>query len=318
MTVSDSPRTVVLHEQPGADRLADAITERLPELPVETLHPGSVETAALDDVRVLVTFDPPESLGFTNIAPRWIHALTAGVEGYDLASLRDREVILTNASGVTAEPVAEQILAYLLTFERRLHQGIRQQERREWDWYGGRELRDETVGLVGVGAIGGRVAELLDALDVETLGLTRHPESMHDAVAEAFAPDELSTLLARSDYVVLTCPLTESTRDLIGAAELDAMPDHGVLVNVGRGGLVDDEALVSAIADGTVGGAALDVFETEPLPPGSPLWDLDEVVLTPHNAGSTPHFWDRNADLFASNYRSFREGALDDLTNRVV
>jgi phosphoglycerate dehydrogenase-like enzyme len=318
MTMSGSPRTVVLHEPPGAGQLAAAIEERLPGIDVETLHPGSVETAALDDVRVLVTFDPPESLGFADIAPRWIHALTAGVEGFDLARLRDREVLLTNASGVTAEPVAEQVLAYLLAFERRLHRGIRQQERREWDWYGGRELRDETVGLVGVGAIGGRVAELLAALDVATLGLTRHPASMHESVTEAFGPENLPELLARSDYVVLSCPLTASTRGLIGAAELAAMPDHGVLVNVGRGGLVDGEALVAAIEDGTVGGAALDVFETEPLPPGSPLWDLDEVVLTPHNAGSTPHFWDRNADLFASNYRSFREGALDDLTNRVV
>lgn len=318
MTMSGSPRTVILHEQPGADRLASAIAERCPEVDVETLHPGAVETVDLDDVRVLVTFDPPESLGFADIAPRWIHALTAGIEGFDLASLRDREVVLTNASGVTAEPVAEQVLTYLLTFERRLHRGIRQQERREWDWYGGRELRDETVGLVGVGAIGGRVAELLAALDVETLGLTRHPASMHDAVAEAFGPGDLPALLAHSDYVVLTCPLTDSTRGLIGAAELEAMPEHGVLVNVGRGGLVDDEALVSAIVDGTIGGAALDVFETEPLPPDSPLWDLDEVVLTPHNAGSTPHFWDRNADLFADNYRSFREGAVDDLTNRVV
>lgn len=312
------PRTVVVHESPGAGRLAAAIEERLPEVQVGTLQPAELETTDLGNVRILLTFEPPRMLGFPQVSPRWIHALTAGVDGYDLDGLCERGVILTNASGVNAEPVAEQVLGYLLLFERRLHRAVRQQVESEWDWFGGRELRDETVGIVGVGAIGGRVAELLDAIGSETLGLSRHPESMHPAVDEAYGPEELSTLLSRSDYVVLTCPLTDETRGLVGASELATMSEHAVLVNVGRGELVDQDALVTALENGTIRGAALDVFEQEPLPPDSPLWDRPDVVITPHNAGSTPNYWRRNADLFARNYRRFVGGDMDGLVNRVV
>ncbi|WP_276261513.1 D-2-hydroxyacid dehydrogenase [Haloglomus litoreum] len=312
------PRTVVVHEAPGAGRLAAAIEERLPDIRVGTLQPDDLEPTDLDDVRVLVTFEPPRDLGVPEVSPRWIHALTAGVDGYDIGGLRERGVVLTNASGVGAEPVAEQVLGYLLTFERRLHRAVRQQVEGEWDWFGGRELRDETVGIVGVGAIGGRVAELLDAVGAETLGLSRHPASMHPAVDEAYGTGDLTTLLERSDYVVLTCPLTDETRGLVGASELARMRDHAVLVNVGRGGLVDQDALVAALREGTIRGAALDVFEREPLPTDSPLWERSDVVLTPHNAGSTPNYWRRNADLFARNYRRFVAGDLDDLVNRVV
>jgi phosphoglycerate dehydrogenase-like enzyme len=309
--------TVVLCEQPGAGRLATAIRERLPELDVGIVDPASASTADLRDVRILLTESPPSNLALLNGAPRWVHALTAGVDGDDLDALAERGVILTNASGVAAEPAAEQVLAYLLAFERRLHRGIRQQERGEWEWYGGRELIDETVGVVGVGAIGSRVAELCSALGVEVLGCSRDPDSV-PVVDEAYGTDDLEAMLARTDFLVLTCPLTPATRGLIGATELATLPDHAVLVNVSRGALVDEAALVTALRDDVVRGAALDVFETEPLPPDSPLWDRDDVILTPHNAGSTPHYWTRNAALFARNYRRFTDGDRDALVNRVV
>jgi len=241
---------------------------------------------------------------------------SSGYNHLPMTELTERGIVVSNASGIHAPGIAEQALGYMLAFERNIHRGIHQQRDREWDRYGGGELADRTVGILGLGAIGTRTAELCSALGLSVLGTKRDPTEKPDAADAVFDPSGLDVVLERADYLVVACPLTEETRGLIDAGALETMPDSSVLVNVARGEIVNEGALVDALEDGAIAGAALDVFEEEPLPEDSPLWDRRDVVLTPHVAGTTPHYWERAADILAENYRRLSDG--EDLVNGVV
>lgn len=286
---------------------------------IETATTAAESRAAIGDADVVLTVRPVSEGLPDGAAPDWVQTLNSGVDSYDLDGLAARGTAVTNAAGVAANPIAEQVLGYMLTFERRIHTGIRQQEREgTWRKYSAGELRGKTLGVVGVGAIGTRVAELAAGFDMEVIGTKRTPETAPDVVDEAHPPSGLPELLVRSDYVVLACPLVEATRGLIGREELMAMGSDAVLVNVARGEVVDEAALETALQQGRIRGAALDVFEEEPLPADSPLWDLPNVVVTPHMAGSTPKYADRIGALFAENYERYVDGDLEELRNRVV
>jgi phosphoglycerate dehydrogenase-like enzyme len=249
---------------------------------------------------------------------RWIQVLSSGVDFLDLEAIADHGVALTNAAGVHAEPIAEQVLGYLLTFERGIHTGIQHQQEGVWQRYSGGEMRVMKMGVVGVGALGSRAAEYAHAFGMTVVGTKRNPEVAPAVADEVYGPDDLFEVLGQSDYVLLSCPLTPETRGLVGREELGAMNGDAVLVNVARGEVVDEEALVYTLQQGGIRGAALDVFEEEPLPQESLLWDLPNVVVTPHMAGSTPHKLERVAGIFAENYEAFADGRLEELTNRVI
>ena len=297
-------------------RLGDALpsAER-----IETAATPAESSEAIDDADVVLTIRPVSDELSAGTGPDWIQTLNSGVDAYDLDALADRDIAVTNAAGVAANPIAEQVLGYLLVFERRINKGIRQQERDGvWRDYSAGELGGKTLGIVGVGAIGTRVAELASGFDMDVIGTKRTPETAPAVVDEAYPPGGLSEVLARSDYVVLACPLVEATRGLIDAEALMAMRSDAVLVNIARGEVVDEAALETALQQKRIRGAALDVFEEEPLPAESPLWDLPNAVITPHMAGSTPKYADRIGSLFAENYRRYADDDLDDLRNRVV
>jgi len=286
---------------------------------IETAATPAESDAAIGEADVVLTIRPVSDELSDGAGPDWIQTLNSGVDAYDLDALGDRGIAVTNAAGVAADPIAEQVLGYLLVFERRIHKGIRQQERDGvWRDYSAGELGGKTLGIVGVGAIGTRVAELASGFDMDVIGTKRTPETAPAVVDEAHPPAGLPEVLARSDYVVLACPLVEATRGLIDAEALMSMRSDAVLVNVARGEVVDESALETALQQKRIRGAALDVFEEEPLPAESPLWDLPNAVITPHMAGSTPKYADRIGSLFEDNYRRYASGDLDDLRNRVV
>ncbi|UPW00904.1 D-2-hydroxyacid dehydrogenase [Halorussus gelatinilyticus] len=318
--MTDEPTVLIPHyvSKSARDGLSAELADLRPDLylSVAATPPETDEQLSRAEV-VLTGRFPAEKL---DAAPEleWVQALSAGVDSFDREALSDAGVALTSASGIHAEPIGEQVLAYLLTFERNVQKGMNQKHRGVWENYGGRELRDETVGILGLGAIGGRVAELASAFGTRVVGTKRNPESAPDAVDEAYGPDGLYDVLAQSDYVVVAVPLTDETRGLVGEEEIRTMQSSAVLVNVARGEIVDEAALTTALQQGHLRGAALDVFEEEPLPAESPLWDLSNVVITPHMAGSTPHYYDRCASLFAENYEWFVAGELDAIENRMV
>lgn len=271
-----------------------------------------IETADI----VISQYLPTEKItAATNL--KWIQATSAGVEHYDFDQFRDMGVALTTASGIHAQPIAEQILGYMLVFERRLHRGMRQQAENRWENFRGGELAGKTLGIIGTGAIGKRTADLANAFDITVIGTRNNPTTVPDGVSEIFGPDDVHTVFGRSDYVVLACPLTDETHHLIGIKELSSMKSSAVLINVARGAIVNESHLITALQNGDIRGAALDVTEIEPLPQTSPLWSLSNVLVTPHMAGSTPLYLDRIGDLFADNYRSFVKNGPDTFTNRV-
>ena len=310
------PTLLLTHTVPpetSAD-LLDALRDELPDADLLTAATAEETEELLPDADALVTGRLDEEL-LDGAGIEWVQALSAGVDSYPQEALAARGIALTNASGVHAEPIGEQVLGAMLAFERRFLDAMANKERESWERVEGGELHGKTLGIVGVGAIGSRVAELGSAFGMEVLGTKRDPDSAPDAVDECFGPDGHTELCRRADHLVLACPLTEATRGLIGAEAFRLLDDDAVLVNVARGAVVDEEALVRALQYGRIRGAALDVFETEPLPADSPLWNLSNVLLTPHMAGSTPKKAERWAEIVGENYRRF--GTDEPLINRV-
>ncbi|MEF8818561.1 MAG: NAD(P)-dependent oxidoreductase [Haloferacaceae archaeon] len=238
---------------------------------------------------------------------RLFAAASSGTDHLPVAAMTDRGVVVTNAAGIHAPGIAEQVCAHLLTFARRLHRAPRRQERREWRHWQAGELGGSTVTVVGQGAVGTATVERLDAFGVERLAVRHSPEKGGPA-DEVVGYDAVHDALARTDYLVLACPLTDETRELVDAAALATLPPEAVVVNVARGGVVDQRALAEALGEEAVRGAALDVTDPEPLPPESPLWRLESCLITPHVGGSTPRHWDRLAAIVAENVDHLASG----------
>lgn len=320
------PTTLVLHTVPamfGSRRVAGFVADletRLPEIQIETASNPDESAALIGSAEILVAAGLPTELLGDAHALGWVQSVYAGVDRYDLDQLRTMDVVVTTASGVHAEPIAEQILGYLLVFERQLNRAIRQQDRRVWERFAGGELRGKTLGIIGLGQIGSRVAELGAAFGMTVVGTKRDPTTAPDAVTTAYPPDGLYRVLEAADYVVISCPLTPETDGLIGRDELATMDNDAILVNIARGRIVDEDALARTLQWGGLGGAALDVFDDEPLPDTSPFWGLSNVIITPHMSGSTPRYLDRLAELFAHNYHQFTgaSGEPGELRNRVA
>ena len=247
---------------------------------------------------------------------RWFASWAAGLDTVARASVFARELVLTNASGVHGPGIAEQALGMMLMFTRDLPRFVRAQLAGTWDrpqsTAGGLdELTGKTLAIIGLGRIGDALAERARPFGMHILGVKRDPSFRHDATApvdEVHGFDQLDAVLARAHHVVLLVPLTADTRHLMDAARLAKMRPDAYLYNLARGPVVDEPALVRALTDKTIAGAGLDVFEEEPLPSTSPLWALDNVILTPHTAGLTPHYFARVAALLATNVAHWLAG----------
>jgi phosphoglycerate dehydrogenase-like enzyme len=242
---------------------------------------------------------------------RWFQQWGAGTDWLlHHPEIAQKDFILTNASGVHAVPISEHILAFLLAFARHLPQAIRAQDERRWDRGNDThafELCGKTMLLVGVGAIGRRTAQIAAALGMRVLGVRRDASKNVPGIDQMLGPDDLETALPEADFVVLTMPLTEETRDMFNERLFEKMKSTAYLINIGRGGTVDESALVRALLSGQIAGAGLDVFATEPLPPESPLWGLPNVIVTGHYSGDTPHYDERALEIFVDNLERYSQ-----------
>jgi phosphoglycerate dehydrogenase-like enzyme len=246
---------------------------------------------------------------------RWIQLTAAGVGSQLFPELVESPVVLTNARGLHAVSMSEHALGVMLAFARKLHLARDAQTRGTWEqeelWTGTPpfgQLSGGTLGLIGLGAVGGALAARARALGMRVLAVRRRPASDPAPADEQWGTERLGEMLEQVDWLVLAAPLTPATRGLIGRAELARLRPHAVLVNLGRGALVDEAALTEALAARRIAGAALDVFAEEPLPRTSPLWDMPHVIVTPHVSGFGPRFWERTCDLFARNLRHWLAG----------
>jgi phosphoglycerate dehydrogenase-like enzyme len=251
-------------------------------------------------------------------APRlkWVQSGGAGIERFMTPDFIASPIVLTNAAGVYAIPIADHVVAFVLHFSRCFNRLVRNQIEHRWDEdREPDELMGKTLGIVGLGGIGSEVARRAKAFGMYVIATRRRPEMPSGFADEVRGSDELGWLLAESDYVALCSALTQNTRKLIGEEELRKMRPTSYLMNIGRGGLIDEPALIAALQESRIAGAGLDVFAEEPLPTDSPLWDMPNVLVTPHSSGSSPKSHQRLMDLFCANVRRYLAG--EELVNVV-
>jgi phosphoglycerate dehydrogenase-like enzyme len=304
---------------------AAAPGSRIVTMSVEGLADGAV-----DDVEVLLrgwlsadAFDRLLSRA-PNLA--WVHSATAGVERAFTPAAMERGIVITNARGVFSAPIAEYVMMMVLAISRRLPELLELQRERTWQPLEGSELRDVTIGIVGLGSIGRAVAALAAPFGCRLIATRRHPEAStlaggvgahagdpgagagEPGLERVLGPDGLPDLLAESDFVVLSTPLTADTEGMIDDDALAAMKPGAWLINIARGRLVDERALLRALSENRIGGAVLDAFREEPLPSSSPFYDLPNAILTPHTSWSSARVLDRSVELFCENLRRYAEG----------
>ncbi len=241
---------------------------------------------------------------------RWVHSISAGVDHLLFPELIESEVVLTNGRGAFKRALAEFVLAAALYFAKDVPRLKRQQQGRLWQLFDMEELHGKTLGIVGYGEIGRASAALAKAFGMRVLALRRHPErAAEDALPDELVPrDRLEDLLARSDFVLVSAALTAETRGLIGPAEIKAMRPTAVLINVGRGPVVVESALVDALTAGRIRGAALDVFDVEPLPGEHPFYRMENVLLSPHTADHVAGWLEQAVEVFLGNFARFGSG----------
>ena len=246
----------------------------------------------------------------------WVQSPAVGVGSLMFPALLASDVVLTSARGVRARSIAEHVLGVTIALARQLPAAVRAQAARRWaqeELEGPavdvRTLQGQRMGIVGLGSIGLELAKIAGPFGFRITAIRRRAsEPIPPGVENVWTPDRLIDLLAVSDVIVLAAPHTPETKRLIGKRELDRVKRGAFLINVARGKLIDDEAVVEALRDGRLGGAALDVFTREPLEPSSPYWDLPNVIITPHTAGAMRDYWTPLVALFSENLRRFERG----------
>ncbi len=249
---------------------------------------------------------------------RWVQVPSAGVETCPFELLAERGLTLTNAKGLYGPQLAEHAMAFVLAFNRNFHKLFARQREEVWESRANlaeHELAGETLLIVGLGGIGLDLAWRAHAWKLRVIAVSKHHKPRPDFVARLSGMERLHEFLGEADYVVVCCALTPETRKLFGAREFAAMKPGAYFVNVTRGGIVDTDALVAALQQGQLAGAGLDVTDPEPLPPGHPLWRMDNVLLTPHTSGQSPHADARLFELLKENVRRFL--AAEPLLNQV-
>jgi len=310
----------------------ERIREAAPGARLVTVSTEGLADGPLDDVEVLLRgFLTAEAFDRLLLrAPRmaWVHSASAGVERVLTPASLERGLVITNARGVFSRPIAEYVLMMILAVSRRLPQLLELQREHTWQPLEGAELRDVTVGIVGLGSIGRAVGALATAFGCRVVAVRRRTEAGADAhpsdagvthehddralgeimLDRVLGPEALPELLAESDFIVLAAPLTPETEDMINDETLAHVKPGAWLINVARGRLVDEHALLRALRDGSLGGAVLDAFREEPLPATSPFYDLPNVIVTPHTSWSSGRVLDRSVGLFCENLRRFRRG----------
>jgi phosphoglycerate dehydrogenase-like enzyme len=306
---------------PGA---RDAIAARFPKLKVVTASDAQSFRAALPQAEILYTWQLPREMFPLAKRLKWIHTPAAGVDHLMHPALRHSEVLLTNCRGVAGDVMADHIFALILALTRRIPESVRLQDQQRWGqsqfWSGSPvpfALQGKVLGIIGLGGVGIELARRARAFGMTVIALRRRSTAAPKSVAKVLKPDQLPELLAESDIVVLSAPLTPETRGLMGGREFRQMKPRAYFINVGRGEQVNEGALIRALREKSIAGAALDVFQREPLPKNSVLWRVPGLLITPHYAGTYPEHMERATELLMQNLGLYLGGKSRKLHNLV-
>ena len=300
----------------------DQLRTRFPHITFlhSTTRDADVELVADADVAFALALSGEAVARATRL--RWLHCSGHAVGHFPLADLAARGITVTNSRGVQSVPIAEHVMACLLALARKLPETLRDQQQRAWrpnaltgeasPWL----LAGRTIGIIGTGTIGEAIAARAKAFRMRVMGMRRNPS--HGVPAgfdEVLGPADRNRMLAAADIVVIAAPFTTETQRLMDASAIEMMKPDAIIINIARGQLIDEVALAAALESGRLGGAALDVFANEPLPPDSPFWSLPNVIVTPHNSGFRTGHFDAVVDLFSENLTRYERGV--DLLNVV-
>lgn len=292
-------------------RHIEAIQQVMPD--VEIIQAKDEETLLANglDCDILLTWGLYSPVNYCRSADRlkWIHALSAGIDGLAVPDILHKDIAISSTKGIHGQPMAEHVLGMMLTFSRGFHILRQQQTDRQWRKYlAADEICGKTAGIIGLGSIGQEIARKCKLMGMKVLAARRNPEQ-DELVDQFYAVNDLGGLLSHSDYVIVTVPATPDTFHLIGENEFRAMKPAACFINVARGTVVDEQALVAALQDKRISGAGLDVFETEPLPADSPLWGMPNVIISPHMSAISPYYMDRAITVFCNNLERFKSGS---------
>jgi D-2-hydroxyacid dehydrogenase (NADP+) len=282
------------------------LRKAFPELNVNVVDHHSKVGPHIGSADILVTFGPmmADHVVQEAIKLKWIQALGSGVDGIvDLPSLRE-DVMVTNLHGIQGSPVSEAALMAMLALSRGLPRSVRSQDQRKWDRFPARLLKDKTVGIFGVGLIAEELAPKCKAFGMTVVGISSAKRPV-PGIDRMVSRDQLEQAVRELDYLVLLTPYSAATRGIVGEKVLAAMKPSSYLVNLARGGVVDDPALIKALREGRIAGAALDVFTQEPLPADHPYWSMDRVLITPHLGGFCDVYVDQALPVIERNIRHF-------------
>lgn len=285
------------------DRLIDAVERLTPEWNLITGRDPSIWQSHLHDAEIIVGWKKEMTQMFeTTLKLRWLQSWSAGVNSMPLHKMESLGVRLTSANGVHAYPISETIFALMLALTRKIHTYVRNQTSKTWNHAGlNLEIHGKTIGIIGVGAIGKETAKIAKAFGMNVVGV-RHTGKQEEFVDKMYYSHQLNEVLPQCDYVVVTLPLTAETRHIFGVKQFELMKKSAFFINIGRGPIVDEGALITALIEEQIAGAGLDVFEKEPLNKTSPLWEMENVIVTPHTAGATEHYAKRVIeDIFIPN-----------------
>jgi D-2-hydroxyacid dehydrogenase (NADP+) len=302
--------------------MAEAVRERWPKMRVVHLPNYDRLESELPDTQIFVGYSiRPHQLPWARPL-KWIHSTAAGVAQLTYPALRDSGIIVTNASGVHSIPIAEHVIGMLLSLARRFPDALRHQQNQHWAqqeiWDSKPrpgELHGATLLMIGLGAVGKEIASRAKSLGMKIEAVTRSGRGDTNLAAKIYPASELDAALTQADYIVVAAPETPATHNLLGPRQFAAMKPTAFVVNVARGSLIDEAALAVALDQHKIAGAAIDVAAEEPLPPSSPLWHLDNILVTPHLAAASEHLWQRQTDLLLKNLGRWFEDK--DLLNRV-
>ncbi len=314
--MGDSPVVLVLAEKD------DPQLAMLGDVPHAVINDAAALSRAPRDAAAILHWSSPRELlrktFLANPQVRWVHSRAAGLDEVLFPELVSSAVSLTNGSGVFSQSLGEFALAMVLYFAKDFPRMLRNKAARRWEQFDIDEIDGQTVGIVGYGDIGRAVARRVHAMGMKVLALKRHAPATADPLIEEFyKPDEMHTMLGRCDYVAACAPLTAETRHMISDAAFAAMKPSAVIINVGRGPVVDRAALVRALEQKKIRGAGLDVFEHEPIPEDDPIWGFENVFISPHSADHTRDWLEQAMRFFLRQYEKFRRGeALENVVDK--
>jgi len=303
--------------------LVEDLRRRFPEVTIDSPRDQAEAEGLLPEADIVLGWAVKQDNFARARRLQWIQVTAASVAGLLFPALVDSPVQVTNGRGLWSEAMADHTIGAMMMFARKLHLARDRQNERRWtqselnEGAPFRSLRGATLGLIGFGTIGSAIAERASALGMNVIAVRRHPATDPAPAHEQWPVERMPELIERAEWLVLSTPLTAETRGMIGAAELSRMRKDAVLINLGRGPLIDEPALIDALERGVIAGASLDVFDREPLPADHPLWAFPQVILTPHISGLGDRLWERATDLFARNLTAFREGRpLENLVDK--